>query len=300
MEVRISHKREDKCGLIMKRERTKRKHILLVRIRKVDKGLGTFFQNSAIGQVCIAIILAAAVALTSSAWNDLKKSRNYYDRINELCIGLNQEYVDSFLGFPTFLTYYDEYEVTESVYTSKYSVVRCYYAQERLVGFFVTGRDGCGRKLGISQQISSFTKGKSLGEYTFSDIQFPPQKACGYFTNGIGYAAYFEEAYFNSFGLYHMYYYGIMDYGFKRFEPISYENYMEDETVAKMSEVDVSMPYYYDRSKSYPNTYGVCENDYQTIIPGLAMEYTRYDFSEYFPQKDYSDYGLYFFGPYKD
>lgn len=78
------------------------------------------------------------------------------------------------------------------------------------------------------------------------------------------------------------------------------DKYLEDEIVGEMLEVDVTMPYCYNRSKSYPNTYGVCECNYRTIIPNLAMTYTRYDFSDFFPQVDNPDFEMYFYGSYGD
>ena len=266
-----------------KHKKTKTGKINIIKkLVEFDKWLGGIFQNSALGQIIIAIILAAAVALASSFWNDFNSNRRYVARINDLRIGLNQDYVDSMLGKPMYISTYNDIDIVESIYSSKYAIIRCYYNNGRLVAFFVTGLSDGLKKLGTDPLFSNMVSGKPLGEFTFSDVDYRPTKTYGYVMNGVGYTAYYEENYFASSGLYHMYYYALLDYGFSNFKAIDHDEYLMDEELTHDTEICVDPFMGIDRGDSYPNTYGVCEIQYKDVIPNLMVDYEKYDFSSFF------------------
>lgn len=307
---KVKNQNPENAATPLKEEKTKAKgkHIAVFsavitackRLRKFDKWLGSCFQKSALGQIVLAVVLATAVAVLSSGWNGIVNKNTYIDEINNLCLGLSQSYVDSALGEPSYLNEYKEDEITESIYISECSIVRCYYAEGRLVAFFVTGRPGQEGVFGKSRRFEKFVNDKSLGEYSFTDIYRSPLFASGSFQNGTGYMYYNEEYYYASSGLYYQYYFMMMEYGFFKCEPTTHKKYMEDEEI-ESAKTDVStLPYWYNRTSTYPNTYGICEFKYESIVSSLAVSYSNYDFTDYFESSDDDVMGNYFFGPYSD
>ncbi len=260
----------------------KNRFIFIKKIVKLDEKVGGFFQNSAVGQIFIAILLAAAVALATSFWNNFTNNRRYVERINDLRIGLNQDYVDSMLGNPMYKFSYNEFDIVESIYSSKYAIIRCYYNNERLVAFFVTGRSDKQKILGTDPMISIMAGGKALGEFSFYDVDYRPTKTYGYAMNGVGYTGYYEEYYFASKGLYHMYYYALLDYGFSNYKAVSNDEYLKDDELSRETDICVDAFMGIDRNKSYPNTYGVCEMNFSNVIPDLMVDYEKYDFTSYY------------------
>ncbi len=227
-------------------------------------------------------ILAAAVAIASSIATNVKNAYIVKKTINEMVIGTSQDYIFDKLGSPNYKKTYDDNGVTECVHVTNWAFLREFYIDESLIGYFVTSRNQNTRGIGTNNIASRFTNNKTLGKYTYKEIEGKPNALLSFASNGSGNTVYSEEYYYASSGNYYIYYYMYLMYGFDSNKYISEKEYYTDEEVNSVME-DNNQIYMVcvDREKSYPNTYGVCIGEYDDEIMYCMTLYGQYDFTGY-------------------
>jgi len=210
------------------------------------------------------VFLVVLILIISIAYTHIHAQNVLIEELNDLKIGQSIDYMETHLGIPIFEYYHSHENITEQVYNNKYSVVRAYFDNEKLVGFFVTAKEK-GRKISMPEQFEIFCNGNTLGKFTFKEIHNKPQSLVSYITNGTGHVYYCEDYYFASRGNYYQFYFGYVDYGFYDMESSMTEFEQDEEIVDILPEKTGGM-ILIDRSESYPNTYGIVEAQYNTVI----------------------------------
>lgn len=240
-----------------------------------DKRLGSFFSSTAVGQIIIAIILAAAVACASSIADGIKEEFKERDLYNEISIENSKVYLEDVLGHPRFVYFYPDSGITDARYFTKHAMVRVFYYDESVIGYFITSLDRNYKRIGRTEYVG--TEGKPLGSYTYQDVDGYPYKIKAYQSSS-ALEAYLEQYEFsddNGNSHYCMY---LNKYGFDKNELTSAEEYFNDEEVKNIDadEMDGFDDIFIDRSKSYPNTYGVCAMEHTKDVEGYLLKTIYY------------------------
>lgn len=232
----------------------------------------------------IATIIATVITNVSSTVIASKIERkNLLTSIQNLYIGSNKDWIDSKLGQATFIhTINDDYFVC--VYAVDVAIVQVFYdtSASSCQAFSVTAYNlKPSEKIKLPQMYSQVVSEKSLGEFSFYEIDLSPDKVCGFTSTGPGRAFYGEQYnFYQHIGQGYNFYFMTMDYGvmesFTEFsnelDSFGIEEYIDDEV-----SLDQTMGQYITNRKAfYPNTYGVSK------IYGLyGEEDVFYWFSDY-------------------
>lgn len=226
-------------------------------------------------KVIYDVFLVALIPLITIMYNEISKDKKMLNDINNILIGESADYCDDCFGVPVFQEQ-NENGIDERVYNNKYVIIRAYFKNSSLIGYFVTAKKDNG-KVRLPEQFSHLVDERPLGEFTFKDIDNTPVSVQLYNSNGVAHSFYSENYYFATSGNYYYFYFMDLDYGF-------YYNmvYDSDAFESDIELEDVYLDYYpgdplIDRSKSFPNTYGMAKSDLNEIYE-LISTYHNYNF----------------------
>lgn len=227
-------------------------------------------------KVIYDVFLVALIPLITIMYNEITKDRKLLSDINNILIGESADYCDGCFGVPIFQEQNDVNGIDERVYNNKYAIIRLYFKNNSLIGYFVTAKKDDG-KVGLPKQFSHLIDGKPLGEFTFKDIDYTPDFVHIYNSCGVAHFFYNESYYFGSGGNY--YYFNFMDLEYGFYNNMVYDN---DAFESDIELKDVQKEYspgdpLIDRSKSFPNTYGIVKTNLDEIYE-LISTYSNYDF----------------------
>ena len=217
------------------------------------------------------VILVALIPLISIIYNEVSKDRKLLNDINSILIGESTDYCDDCFGVPIFQKQHDEYGINERVYDNKYVIIRAYFKDSSLIGYFVTSkRDN--EKISLPEQFDYLVDEKYLGKFNFTDISGMPYFVGSYHSNGVGHFLYNESYYYASGGNYYFFFFMYMDYGIYNlvFDNDAFESDIE---IANADLVYDRNAIQIDRSKSFPNTYGVVSTDIDEIYELISTYY---------------------------
>ncbi len=149
-------------------------------------------------------------------------------------------------GIPRFYFYNDKNTISEEVYVTEKEVIRAYFVQDKLEGYFITKvKNNTWHQIGLPDIYRNLTNSKCIGKFSFYDVKESPKQIVSYVTNG------FNKLFYDS------------EYRDTEMEKAEYDNF--------------SKKYFVDRKKSYPNTYGICTPQYSDEIFEMASNYYEYD-----------------------
>lgn len=265
----------------------------LLKISQEDKKIGAFFTKRASGQIIIAILLALLIPSFTNLLNNIKQRSIFDSTINELCIGLNEDYINERLGIPTYEGTLKVAPIYKCVYISKKVIAQVYYEEKGVCAYFVTLRNQKFDKFGKNKWINNYTKGRPLGRYKFSEVDE---------WYGGGFRIYWFEGpdtfQYTYLEEYHSYYakpdYAIflyLDTGFRNvsyilndncFWPEDFDEYPDIPEIYKVNADKYSWGSILDRDNSYPNTFGVISGSYnEEIIRDIVNSSLDWDFGNY-------------------
>lgn len=229
-----------------------------------------------IAKVAYDMFLVALIPLTSIMYSEISADRKLLSDINNVLIGESVDYCDDCFGIPIFQEQNDENGIDERVYNNKYVIIRAYFKNNSLIGYFVTAKKNDG-KIKLPEQFCHLVDGKPLGEFTFKDISYAPYYVQIINTNGVAHSLYSESNYFATSGNYYFFYFMDLEYGF--YHNMVYDN---DAFESDIELKDAQVEYFpgdslIDRSKSFPNTYGIVKADIDEIYE-LISSYYNYNF----------------------
>jgi hypothetical protein len=241
-----------------------------------DEKLGAFFSGTAVGQILIAIILAAAVAFATSIADGMRLEYKERDFYNAIAISNSRAYIESELGPPRYEVKQFGTNFTDAKYYTKHGMVRVFYNDNdnTVAAYFITSKDKSYNHIGLADY---YTGGKPVGSYTYQMIEGIPDKVKTY-QGKYGWEIYLEKYFYeNENGESHYYMY-VDKYGFDKNEFISEDEYWSDEELVNidMDFVEGFQDIFPDRSKSYPNTYGACIDDCSDIIEECLLYTINY------------------------
>lgn len=220
--------------------------------------------------------------------------------IQKISIGTSKEWIDNKLGSPYASTVVkvtnngrvqfdtdgessEENELLECVYMFDIVSVIAYYdiTENSCKAFFVTlMKDVSGIDIIMPEAYSFITSNKPLGEFAFTDIYGDPINAYGYASNGSARSFYGEQSYYMGGGNYQEFYFAILDYGMLNSRGDFYDFMYESQfDILPMNNKDNYRPsdlLIQQRSKLYPNTYGISALNYNLTFD-LFGSYLGFD-----------------------
>ena len=222
------------------------------------------------------MIIVALIPTITIMYNTISQDRKLLRDINNILIGESVTYCDDCFGVPIFQKQNQDYGIDERVYNNKYVIIRAYFKNDSLIGYFVTAKTD-DRKIRIPKQFDGLIDKKPLGRFTFKDIYSTPYYVEKYNSNGVAHTFYNESYYFGTSGNYYYFYFMDLEYGF--YENMVYDN---DAFESDIEIKDAQVEYYpgdslIDRSKSYPNTYGIVGSNFEEIYK-LVSTYYNFNF----------------------
>lgn len=222
------------------------------------------------------LFFVVLIPLTTFIYNYISKDMRLLNDINNILIGENQQSVKECFGDPIIKSFNEEYKIEENVINNKYAIIRTYYKNEKLIGFFVTAKED-NEKIRVQEQFEFLCQNKPLGKFSFTDIEIAPKSVEAYISQGISHQFYCEEYYFGSVGHYYNFYFMYLDYGFNKLTSSSKDCYKNDTELkeTKISKFTKESGVYIDRKTSYPNTYGITDDT--EGIYDMISSYTEYD-----------------------
>lgn len=218
--------------------------------------------------------------------NQYKKS--VFDAVENICIGCSKEWMDSQFGVPNFSrahpTMIDTYNLSEDL-----SILECCYIFDEFVirAFYETPGNSC-RLFLVTQRVEKMsyeihipyspTNGKSLGKFTYYEIEGKPQRVFGFDYQGFVRDLYGEFYYFGTYANYFNFIFMTLDYGYidKNFDigPYDFQEFFLDD------EVDINqitgLPMDASRDSVHPNTYGISALSEKDTIR-LVQDYSTFD-----------------------
>lgn len=223
------------------------------------------------------MFLVALIPLISIMYNEISKDKKLLRDINNILIGESADYCDDCFGVPIFQEQNKESGIDERVYDNKYVIIRAYFKNSSLIGYFVTAKKDDG-KIKLPEQFCHLVDGKSLGGFTFREIPDTPYYVELINTNGVVHSFYNESYYFATSGNYYYFYFMDLEYGFYNNNMVYNNDAFESDAELK----DAQVEYFpgdplIDRSKSFPNTYGIVKTDLDEIYE-LISTYYNYNF----------------------
>lgn len=252
-------------------ENSRKKHI----IKRMGKTLTSFLSK---------LFFVVLIPLTTIIYNNASKDSLLVEDINNILIGESAEYIKECFGEPIFKSYNEEFGVEEKVYNNKYSILRMFFKNDKLIGYFVTAKED-GGQIKLQEQFEYFCQNKPLGGFSYRDIECTPDSIESYTSQGQGHLYYCERYYYGSPGSYYNFCFLYLDYGFAK-NNYSLTGFEEDD---ELDETEISEDTWYgglalDRSKSYPNTYGIVDDC--NGIEEMISSYNEFDLQAFRQGKD--------------
>lgn len=216
------------------------------------------------------------IPVTTIVYSNVSKDMQLLKDINNILLGENQQYINECFGNPIFKSFNEKYKIEENVINNKYAIIRTYYKNEKLIGFFVTAKND-NSKIRIQEEFEYLCKNRPLGQFSFTDIDLAPKSIEAYISQGISHQFYCEEYYFGSVGHYYNFYFMYLDYGFNKLTGSSKDCFEKDSELkeTKISNETKESGIHINRKTSYPNTYGIVDDT--DGIYDMISSYIEYD-----------------------
>lgn len=257
------------------------KKILAV-LHTYNEKLGQYFSGTALGQILSAIILAAAVACASSIADGIKDERVEAEFYSNISVGNAQEYVEDTLGHPVYKKVWDEYGFIECNYITKHALIRVFYDNNIVKGFFITSKDKSYKKILTTDKTLEV---KPLGTFTYKAIAGSPDEVRSY-QDYLEEFTYYMETYYEPGIEGYSSLYGYSNYyGFDSNVYTSEGDFRNDEELQGLDDSFINLVneevrneqlLFIDRNKSYPNTYGKCAMEDARIFEKLIINSINY------------------------
>ena len=255
---------------------------LLTVLHNFNKKLAQYCSDTAIGKVLSAIILAAAVACATSMADGIKAEYAERDFYNDLILGYSKAYVEDILGHPRIIIKHldEDYmeDIIECQYIAKHSIMRIFYVDDLIIGFFITSNNRNYKKIGTSKL--EFTEGKPLGSFTFKMLNCTPSKILSYQLEDE--YTYLEKYDSDSNTCYYIYNdsLGFTDDAFTTEEELRNDSDLQhldsEDILLDYENIDSSVALFPDRNKLHPNTYGKCIMEYSNPIEDIVLHTYNY------------------------
>lgn len=232
-----------------------------------------------ISQYFLGILIAATLPLFSLLYSSIHTDIHLVNRINNIRIGSNKEYMDQIFGAPIFE--HTENQLVEDIYDAKYVYIRAYYDNNELIGYFVTQyKRGSNVKICLPKLYSHFVDDKPIGKFTFADVAWPLNDVRFIEPNGVPQTTYIESCFTNSSGYYNCvefayFYYGLYD------NVHDYEHYdgVYDDDESEHYNPYIQPTFAFARSNTYPNSYGIIKGsgDYYDRVMDFIIAFPTFE-----------------------
>lgn len=213
------------------------------------------------------------------------------ETLENIYIGCSKEWIDEKLGAPTFIystskinSYNDNYkseydnDYISCVYSTDIAVLKVYYLKENISckAYYITSTNkDC--HINLPKAYRRFVNNKSIGDFSYYDINGAPEIVGGGISNGNMREFYGELFNYNSAGNYYSFIFGFLDYGievpFKLFPPGT-EIEWDDKTVNCKPKIK-GIHNINNRKENTPNTFGIADGSisYETAWYLLSDSY---------------------------
>lgn len=219
-----------------------------------------------LGGIVLGIIIGCSSSFLTQVLQDNDKSNFQQSVVNNLCIGTNEEYANSVLGYPFLKNINEKTNMTDCFYKIDGAIVRLFFENNSAKGIFitVTDRNAIGR---FMFKKYSLTDNKKLGTFTFEDID--AENDGNYFLySSLGTTFYIEEYFLGRVFSDYNNYFAILPYGI--FIVPNETNKNEAEHYSR--EAEAQMGGY------YPNTIGITDRDYMEKVCAMILDIDRFDY----------------------
>ena len=256
---------------------------------------GKNFVLSVLIAVIATILSSIIITITSNILEQENYKKSVFNAVENISIGCSKEWMDSKFGVPTFSCAHplpwedgflsEDLSIVEYCYVLDELIIRAFYESpgDSCCLFLVTQRT---EKMSYEIHIPySPTNGKSLGEFTYYEIDGKPLSVFGCDHQGFIRDLYGEFYYFGTSANYHNFVFMTLDYGYidPNFDigpihPEALESFWDDEVTIEQVK---GLPMDTSRDKVHPNTYGISAfSEEQTLL--LVESYSSFDSFWYF------------------
>jgi len=256
---------------------------------------GKNFVQSVLIAVIATVLSSIVISITSNIFEQNNYKRSIFNAVENISIGCSKEWMDSKFGVPTFSCAHplpweeellsEDLSIVEYCYILDELIIRAFYKSpvESCCLFLVTQRTEK-----ISQEVNipySPTNGKSLGKFTYYEIEGKPLSVFGFDYQGFVRDLYGEFYYLGTSKSYYNFVFMTLDYGYvdsnffigpPPFQALEF--FLDDEVDINQIE---GLPMCASRDSVHPNTYGISAlSEQETII--LVESYSSFDSFWYF------------------
>lgn len=267
MKIHIIRNHKIKSYKINKTKCRKQKHKNI--IKKLGKGL----LLAIIAPIITAIVADWLISRSVKRINAEEKLNMQVKTLENVYIGCSKEWIDEKLGAPTFMYSCDgkiefertkpeemNYDFLTCVYVTDIAVLKAYYGKEdnSCQIFFITATDEK-QPLNLPSTYRRFVNDKSIGKFSYHDIEGNPTVIGGAFSNGNARTFYGETFNFYSAGNYYGFIFGNVDYGidvpfllYTTGTEIEWDDKTSDHPPKVLGVQNIK-----NRKENYPNTFGL-------------------------------------------
>ena len=211
------------------------------------------------GEVILAFLIAGAVYLGTTIYNDLSVISVDNQKIDQIYISISDEYIQEQFGTP-YICFNDSEELTNRFYLLEDAILRTVSKENRVVAYFITITNETRRI-----PVDSFGIGKNiLGKITYSETMFSEPKIYANITANGRYCYYVEVQGTGRYGMFNYYLYGNAPYGIVNSDVASLISNVADQ-LGEDVELDIL------RQKTKPDTFGVIADGYEGMIGILTF-----------------------------
>ncbi len=234
-------------------DKTVKKHVLLRATLKV------------LGSLALAILIALSIDMINQNTQNVQKKEFDEKVINNLCIGTNEEYVNSVLGPPFLKNKNEVTNMTDCFYKTDEAIVRLFYENNSAKGIFITitKKSAIGR---FMFEKYSLTEKKKLGTFTFEETE--AGNSGNYFLYSSLGTTFYIEAYslgrvFSDYD----HYFAILPYG-TFLVPNETSNNEAEHCHWEAGQM----------GGYFPNTVGLTDQEYMEKICAMLIDIDRFDY----------------------
>lgn len=189
---------------------------------KLLKSIGKWFINTIVVVIATAWIADMLVEKTIKKINEEEVIEKQLSTLENMYIGCSKDWIDENIGTPTFV--YNEnfkvnykqgndeskeiyYDYLGCVYITDIGILRTFFDKDDMSckAFFITAVDDK-YTINLPKRYRHFVNDKSLGNFSYYDIQATPEYINGFFSNGTGRYLCEETYYFFGNGNYYYYF----------------------------------------------------------------------------------------------
>lgn len=221
----------------------------------------------AMGGIILAFLIAALTNYFTKSTEASQKINYEQSIVNNLCIGTNEEYVNSVLGYPFVKNVNEKTEITDCLYKIDGAIIRMFYENNSAKGIFVTITEKSSKGRFMFDKYSLLTSDKKLGTFTYEEIdaENSGNYACFYSLGTFFYIEHYSLG--NVFSAYE-HYFATLPYGTFLIPKDKNKNEIEH--------------YHYDfagqMGGDLPNTMGITESEYMEKICAMILDIDRFDY----------------------